>query len=301
MENNNTITLTDEQRLLIDPQYNSINLYKETLLKLLDDKSFIENQQIIHHEDSNKIAIIIDPRFDPIMEAVIRNFMYFMNPYGWNLLIISYSGYEEIIQQKFPHCIQIPIDDTLIHFDENNTPNISINIYNQILLNIDFWKNIKETNVCIFQKDCIMYKMFQEYYSLYDFAGANYYKKEHCAFLYGGINGGFSLRNRNTMIECLEKITWDKIIHYRKEFLLQLENEIFFSPVLDTLNEDIFFTYACEMLYKSVPDIIHRTFLSIEADYNMVTSVYHGWHYNYHDTEKATQILKNSPLFSRYI
>lgn len=282
-------------------QNQSSKLYKETLLKLNKDISFIENNPIQYHNDSNKLAIIIDPRFDPIMEAVIRNFMYFMNPQGWNLLIISYSGYIDDIKKKFPNTRQIPIDDTLIHYDENNLPNISINIYNQILLNIDLWKSLKEQHICIFQKDCIMFKMFNEYFNFYDFAGANYYRREHCSFLLGGINGGFSLRNRNTMIECLEKITWDKIVEYRKEYLLKLENETIFSPLLDTMNEDVFFTYACEMLCKEVPDKLHRTFLSIEADFNFDASVYHGWHHNYHDKSKATTFLIQSPLFCNYI
>lgn len=279
----------------------SSELYQEMILKILNDKSFIEKQNIQYHLNSNKIAIIIDPRFDPLMEAVIRNFMYFMNPLGWNLMIVSYSGYMETIKKKFPNCILIPIENTLIHLDENNVPNISVNIYNQILLNIDFWKNIKETQICIFQKDCIMFKMFQEYFSFYDFAGANYYRREHCAFYYGGINGGFSLRNRNTMIECLEKITWEKIVNYRNEQLLKKDDEIYFSPTISILNEDIFFTYACEMLFKEVPDKLHRTNLSIEADFNIETCVYHGWQHNYHDKLKAIEFLNKSPLFSRYI
>ena len=301
---NSGVSFVDEAETLNsgvkDERVSSI-LYKETLLKLVNDKEFTSNQQIIYNTDSDKIAIIIDPRFDPIMEAVIRNFMYFMNPQGWNLMIVSYSGYLENIKSKFPNSIQIPIDDTLIQFDENSKPNIPINIYNQILLNIDFWKNIKEKQICIFQKDCIMFKMFHEYFSFYDFAGANFYRRDHCSFLYGGINGGFSLRNRDTMIECLEKISWEKIVNYRKEFLLKLENETVFLPTIDILNEDIFFTYACEMLLKEVPDKLHRSFLSIETDLNIETSVYHGWHHNYHDIIKALYLLNHSPLFSKYI
>ena len=299
-------------------------------IQVFDNKP---RMQYKNHPNSDKLAIIIDPRFDPLMEGVINNFMYFMNPLGWNLLIISYSGYAKQIKNIFPFATVKSIDDKFINL-KDNIPNISIDTYNLILLDVNFWKSIisrkggvedgTETRnsgndegvervcrkgevedenevyktVCIFQKDCIMYKMFPEYFINYDFSGANYYKKEHCGFIYGGINGGFSIRNCNAMIECLEKIDWEKIVEYRKEMLLKYINEPFITPSLDTKNEDVFFTIACEMLHKEVPDKIHRTFLSIEADLNYDTCVYHGWHHNYHDVDKAIQILKKSELFS---
>ena len=63
-------------------------------------------------------------------------------------------------------------------------------------------------------------------------------------------------------------------------------------------NEDVFFTYACEMLHKNIPDVIHRSFLAIEAIYNPDTCVYHGWHYNYHSIELAQHLLNKSIIFT---
>lgn len=274
----------------------SSSLYQSILIK----QNEIIKDSFINHVSSNKIAIIIDPRYDSLMEGVINNFMYFMNPNGWNLLIVSYSGYAKQIKETFPFAEVKSIDDDLITL-KDNIPNIDVDTYNNILLDIEFWKGLKETNICIFQKDCIMYKMFPDYFEKYDFAGANYYKREHCGFLYGGINGGFSLRNRKTMIDCLENIDWEKIVEYRKGVLLTMINELIISPYLDTKNEDVFFTIACEMLHKEVPDKLHRTFLSIEADINLETCVYHGWHYNYHDYQTAIYMLKKSDLFCKYL
>lgn len=276
-------------------------LYKKTLQQFIQDQSFIKKQNYILHKNSDKIAVIIDPRFDDMMEAVIHNFMYYMNPKGWNIQIISYSKYIDTIKTKFPNAFTVPILDELIFFNEYGEPNITQDVYNRILLDVDFWKSFSEKNICIFQKDCIMFHMFKDYFMEYDYSGANYYNKKHISFYYGGINGGFSIRKRDTMIECLQKISWNSIIEYRKECLLKLNNEIHMTHILDNNNEDIFFTYACEMLYKLVPDKIHRSFLSIEADINTDTSVFHGWQYKYHSLEIAYTLLRNSELLSKYV
>ena len=83
--------------------------------------------------------------------------------------------------------------------------------------------------------------------------------------------------------------------------LLNCINEPSLSPFLDTTNEDVFFTIACEILHKEVPDKLHRTFLSIEADFNYETCVHHGWHHNYHEKQMAIGLLKKSELFSLFL
>jgi len=281
----------------------SHQLYGDTLMKMMNDRPFIKNQKVDYHKDSDKIAIIVDPRFDPVMEAVIRNFMYYMNPYGWNLLIISYSGYESEIREIFPNCLFQKINDSDIFFDENKLPNITIDTYNDMFLSKEFWESIPCKNVTIFQKDCIMFKMFNEYFFKYfEFSGANYHRVNHKSFYYGGINGGFSIRNKDTMLECLEKISWKDINDYRHNVFEKITNtDDTVVTILDTKNEDVFFTYACELLMKRVPDIIHRTTLSIEVDFNLDTCVYHGWNKNYHNITHAESLLNKSELFSKYL
>ena len=64
-------------------------LYKRALLENTIYKGF----DVKHNRGSDKLAIIIDPRYDDLMEAVIENFMYLMNPLGWNLLVVSWKGH----------------------------------------------------------------------------------------------------------------------------------------------------------------------------------------------------------------
>ena len=151
-----------------------------------------------------------------------------------------------------------------------------------------------------------MFRMFPDYfYKHYDYCGANYYNEKYTAFYYGGINGGFSIRNKDAMIECLQKIAWNDIHEYRKNMKIKYDEKNYSntnSYEIDAKNEDIFFTYACEILKKKVPDTVHRKLLAIEeCDMKFTTCVYQGWDKGYHDKECATLLLKNSDFYNKYI
>ena len=248
--------------------------------------------KIIRHKDSTKIALIVEPRFDLICEAVIQNFMHFLNPLGWNLCIISYSGFHQRIVEKYEGAYVFDIADKHITLNERGEPNINIESYNTILMDIELWRRLPAVNVLVFQRDCVMFNVFSDHFLEYHFAGANYYA--NASPLYGGINGGFSLRRRETMVECLEKITWEQIEQYRSN---RTYSALPMTP-LDKKNEDVFFTHACEILCKMVPDILTRTFLAVELDFNPGASVYHGWDKDFIPVERVQTLLKNSPYFS---
>jgi hypothetical protein len=72
---------------------------------------------------------------------------------------------------------------------------------------------------------------------------------------------------------------------------------------IENINEDIFFTFACEILQKKMPDIEHRKRLSIEFEEtiyydilptpNNIPAVYHGWNKNYHSIDIAKYFISN--------
>ena len=264
----------------------------EHYLKLAFENKPID-ERFVYHANSDKIAVIIEPRLDKITEYVIYNFMHFLNPLGWNLLIIGYYGNHALIQETFPYALVFDIGDRHIIFDSSNNPNITINSYNQILLDPELWKNINAETILIFQQDCIMFRMFPEHFLLYDYAGSNYV--ENRSPLFGGINGGFSIRKKSVMLECLEKVTWEDIDEYRRTRKYTKCYEL--EPLLK-LNEDVFFTHACEILCKTVPDKYHRLFLCVENDFNPNVAVHHGWNKCYMSILNAIFLLSSSPLFS---
>jgi hypothetical protein len=280
---------------------------------------------------NQKMAIIIDTRFDELMENVINNFMFFLKPRGWGLTIISHLKYENEIRTKFPYCIFGKIEDDLIYIDENNIPNITIQTYNKILMSPFFWNNLNGEHLLLFQKDCVMYNMFDDIFMNYDFAGANTYFPHIQTFFNGMMNGGFSLRKKSAMLECCQKISCDiinnyirnmkKILSYTsfentlsnsyqniiKHNFLNTNLQIYDNYMSDNINEDIFFTFACEILQKKMPDVFIRNRLSIEFVEHMyfdifpettnLPAVYHGWNHNYHSIKMAKYLVSFSSYF----
>ena len=269
-------------------------LYDTLLRELARDEQFRADNPIHFYGDSVYAALIIDPRYDELMEGVIRNFMYFMNPQRWNLCIASYRGHEAAIRAAFPSCVFISIPDELIDMNEKGEPNISIQNYNRVLMNTALYDTIPATHLAIFQKDCVMYNMFPRYFAdSYGFAGANYYKP--LTPIYGGINGGFSLRNTDNMKACIGNVSTQQIMDTFPDMKImdgKCEYEI---------NEDVFFTSACEILKIPVPDKIHRAYLAIESEPWENTCVHHGWNKLYHSKEMAVRILGRSPLWAKYL
>ena len=253
-----------------------------------------EDEVFIRHENSDKIAVIIEPRFEQITEQVIYNFMHFLNPLGFNLLIVTYSDNRPIIESRVPYAYMLHSGEQHIYFDSSGNPNINIDSYNMILCDPELWQIIPAETIVIFQRDCIMFREFSDHFLLYDYAGSNYLINH--APLFGGINGGFSIRKRSVMLECLEKITWEDIFEYRRtrKHAKCYGEE---TPSLNSRNEDVFFTHACEILCKSVPDMYTRTFLCIENDFNPQASVHHGWNKGYMSVTNLISLLSSSPLF----
>jgi hypothetical protein len=275
--------------------------------------------EIIHQ----KMAIIIDTRFDKLMENVINNFMFFLKPRGWGLTVISHPKYENEIRTKFPYCIFGIIEDELTYMDENQIPNITIQTYNKILMSPFFWNNLHGEHLLFFQKDCIMYNMFDDIFMNYDFAGANTYFPHIQTFFNGMINGGFSLRKKSAMLECSQQITCETINNYIRNMKIMLPSQnmikqssfsntnlqLYDNYTIDNINEDIFFTFACEILQKKMPDVFIRNRLSIEfveymyydifPETNNLPAVYHGWNKNYHGLEMAKYLVSFSPYFAQ--
>lgn len=243
----------------------------------------------VKYENSPYLAIIIDPRYDELMLAVIRNFMYFLNPRGWNFLVVTHEMHQPRVNAELPGVGFMSLPAGLL--EDGHKPNMSIDSYNKILMDREFWTSLPAEHVLVFQTDCIMFRMFDE--SLlydYDYVGANWYSPHDMALVEGGVNGGCSLRSRQAMIDCLKYVTWD-LIEQVRENMLKKHKIHGRSKKFMKYYEDVFFTSACELLHKRMPPIGQRSLFAIEADFDLRTCCYHGWNKNYHTAEQTQALL----------
>lgn len=273
----------------------SNNIYEQTLYKFCE--KIRATQTIKYYENSDKIALIIDPRYDYLMEAVIRQHMYFLNNEGWNLMIVSHSMYRDKIKADFPNCIFAEISEGIIYY-KNDKPNLTIDGYNKMFLSPHFWLSIPAENVLVFQKDCFMYKMFSSEFMDYDFVGARsvlYIENDGTQRLI--YNGGLSLRKKSAMMDCLEKMSFQHIY----DIIEPIINDIKTPVNLYKKNEDIFFSFACKILNKKIPDMHLMPAFSVESEFNMETSFHHGWNKNYHSREQILDILSSNNVYKDFV
>jgi hypothetical protein len=271
-------------------------IYKKVLHRF--SEKIKPTQEIKFYEYSNKVAIIVDPRYDVLMEAVIRQHMFFLNPCGWNLMIVSHSSYADKIRADFPNCIFAEIDESLIYYKDDK-PNITIDGYNRTFLSPHFWLAIPAENIFVFQKDCFMYKMFDSKFLEYDFVGARsvlFVYEEKNQYLV--INGGFSFRKKTAMINCLKTLSFNQLYNDLYN-TIELSHQIKITNLdkLGIKNEDIFFSLAC----KNIPDKHIQPEFSVEAEYCVDTAGHHGWNKSYHTAEQVLEILSANPNYKELL
>jgi len=108
------------------------------------------------------------------------------------------------------------------------------------------------------------------------------------------INGGFSLRKKTAMLYCLEHASFNDLynILYNR---INTQKIIITNPdKLGKKNEDIFFSFACELLNKKMPEYNNLPEFSVEAEFELSAAGHHGWNKMYHRHEQILEILSNN-------
>ena len=238
---------------------------------------------------SQKLAVIVDPRYDDLMLSVIKNFIFHLNCCGWNFLVVSHASHQDRVRADLPGVSFMPIDAAFL--EDGTKPNMSIASYNCIMMDTQFWSALPAEHILIFQTDCYMFKMFDETtYLLYDYVGANWFNPADTAFFEGGVNGGCSLRKRSAMLECLRLVSWDLISSVRQNQIVKFGIQGRKASI-GKLNEDVFYTSACEILHKKMVPIEKRPKFAVECEYDEDTCFYHGWNKGYHTEAQTRKML----------
>lgn len=238
------------------------HLYNQT-------KQFIKQNFTFQNRSINtKVAVIVEPRNHKLLQSIVYNIMHSLGE-EWNLHIFSYDI--DFIRSLFPNC---EFYLTLL-----NSNNLTANQYNKLFKSVEFWKKIEEETILIFQTDSfimnptININIFLEYPfigGIYRYITTNQLKHQYKDIVAGyihnfelkgiqlanspkldfSINGGFSLRKKSVMLDCLKRVTNNDIIEYRKQYNMDC-TYLNKTPIP---GEDVYFQNAIDLLGYKLPD-----------------------------------------------
>ncbi len=154
----------------------------------------IINNLIPLKTDKLYTALIIEPRKHNALEYVLNNFTINLDNKLWNFVIYC-SLYNKQFVEEIKNKLNIDIDIIPIC-----NQNLTIPDYNYLLTNKKFYEVISTDLVLIFQTDTLILNKDIIYDFLkYDYVGAPWFNEKAVG------NGGLSLRNKNKMIEIIDK------------------------------------------------------------------------------------------------
>lgn len=249
-------------------------------------------QRIINSSENTKCAAIIEPRCHDFLEPVIRNVMHFLGK-GWNLVVYCGTDNEAWLNDK--------LIGWHIRYVNLGVKNLSPDMHNKLCMKRSFWENIREEKVLIFQTDSFMLRSGVESFLDYDFVGAftlNPYEQapldpNKTGMTLGMFNGGFSLRTRLAMIDCIDKIDLEKIDEFRKS---KGRDSLPTITYYGTIAEDIYFVTACSILGKKLPTKQAACDFSTEALYTKTSVGLHGLDKRFFDFRLMQEMIEASEL-----
>jgi len=170
-----------------------------------------------HKDNCNNLMVIFETRLSLSLILVIKNAIDILP--NFNLMVISTKSSLEFLEKIF---------GKIYYKVEVNKTKINLKEYSEVLRSKNFWSNIKEKQVLVFQSDTLFLRNIKDNefkdLSMLGAVCVNFHDNDKFA-----INGGFSLRNKNLMLELCE-------------------NKVITSEI-----EDIFYT---EQIRKYYPEIL---------------------------------------------
>lgn len=175
------------------------------------------------HLNCENEAVFIDFRILEHTEFLIRNSVYKLGE-NWSHTIVCGNVNYLFIKNI---CDSISFNIRIIKLEYDN---IDINTYNNLLLSVSFWKLFEGVKILLYQEDSIIFKNNINDFLIYDFIGAPFCLDINKTAIG---NGGFSLRNKQLLIDILLNKNYENFLNIKTKHLS--------GVILDKSAEDVFF------------------------------------------------------------
>ena len=175
-------------------------------------------------------AVLVEFRILENLEFVIRNTIIKLKNKCSYTVVCGNLNFDYITS------INSHLDNILIII-KLDYDNIDINQYSKILTSLSFWENLTGDYILIYQEDSCIFKDNIEDYLCFDYIGAPWPKTQNDNKNLVG-NGGLSLRNKQKMIQVIQKINPLEMTFNSSTLEYMINCKITFPP------EDVYFTKA---------------------------------------------------------
>ncbi len=168
------------------------NRYDEFKKYCLDNIPWIDRIPIPHiKQEQIKETVFIELRCLPHIYFILRNAIRVLGNEWSHTVICGEANYNFILDIKR----KLGRDIRIIKLERENLTRLE---YSIMLLKSSFWSQFYGKYILIHQEDSIIFKKIPNFYFKYDYVGAPFFNKKIG-------NGGFSLRNKETMINICKK------------------------------------------------------------------------------------------------
>jgi hypothetical protein len=269
--NNNNINEHDKNNIkfLLYHWYflgkNNQNHYFKYLLK--KHEYIIKNlayPKIKYVKKNKNTLLFVDDRYDISFIYLLQLFLYSVDK-SWNINVITTNENKKYYENDFKKLGINGKISTLTQKFKN------IGEYTNLLRNHNFWKNIEEDNVLLFQYDSFCMGKFDPVFYNYNYLGSQW---DHHASIFHNIligNGGTSFRKTRIMEYLCEKYQNKEIKKYYPEDVFF--SELLYEEKLYNYDLEIANKFAFENIYSDFSIYAHQIYKSVSME-NMDNFMY---------------------------
>lgn len=184
--------------------------------------------------ESDKCAVLIDDSDSPHLEFVIRQTLRCLDNTWCIKIFCCHNNYDFMTDI----CNNINSNIQVINLGMQK---MSVSIYNDLLLSVDFWNKINSEKILIFQRDTLLFRKGINDFVDFDYIGAPWIQYANKSPTNVG-NGGLSIRSKSKTIELLKKIDYKKltikenVIDKRLDYIAE---DVYFSNYLHDINANV--------------------------------------------------------------
>ena len=204
----------------------------------------------------SRVAVLVEPTVSSQFTQVVQNVMHCLGP-EWNFHL--FSSEVDKARRLLPHCTFFctTLDQASLTEQDVNT----------LMRKASFWRAIQGETVLLFQTNTRMLRSVaeatvQQWEKCVHFLGAAFWncvsfpsvslqsQLANSPTRHFSINGGFSVRNKHTMLRCLQTVSMDMIVQHRRQRHM---STLMFEQ--SNVREDFFFQNACDVLRLRLPTL----------------------------------------------